>query len=77
MQYTYEEVQQFASELPPEERMLLANSILETVNLDELAQSDPAWEAEIELRVAEIKGGTAETFSLHELAEDMRKIVGS
>ena len=80
MAHTYEEVQQFASELPPDQRILLADSQWESVEGGEFnatdAEVDAAWDAEIGRRVAEIKAGSAVTCSLEELAADLRDLVG-
>jgi putative addiction module component (TIGR02574 family) len=80
MQHTYEEVQQFARELPPDQRILLADSLWESVERGEFdvseAEVDAAWDAEIGRRVAEIKAGSAVTYSLSEIEADLRAIVG-
>ena len=75
MQHTFEEVQQFAHELPEEQRILLATSLWESTDAseDEIAA---AWEPEIARRVEEIKAGTAVTYSLAEVEADLRAVVG-
>lgn len=70
---SYEKVREIASELPAEQRILLANSLWESVNLE---SSEAAWDAEIARRVAEIRSGTARTCTLEELEADLRTIVG-
>ena len=40
------------------------------------AEIDAAWDGEIARRVAEIKAGTAVTYSLEEVEADLRAIVG-
>jgi hypothetical protein len=40
------------------------------------AEIDSAWDGEIAHRVTEIKAGTAVTYSLEEVEEDLRAIVG-
>ena len=76
MAHTYEEVQQFASELPADQRILLADSQWESVEGGEFnatdAEVDAAWDAEIGRRVAEIKAGSAVTCSLEDVAADLR-----
>jgi len=81
MPRSYEEVRQIACELPEDQRILLANSLWESVNHTENdateTEIDAAWDGEIERRVAEIKADTAVTFSLQAIEADLRKIVGS
>jgi putative addiction module component (TIGR02574 family) len=75
MALTLQQVQQLAHELPLDEQMLLANSLLEEIGTDApdaFAGDDAAWDAEISRRVEEIKAGTAETLSLEEFEESMR-----
>jgi putative addiction module component (TIGR02574 family) len=80
MAHTYEEVRQIAQELPEDQRILLANSLWESVDIDESeaaeAEIDAAWDGEIARRVAEIKAGTAVTYSLDEVTAELRSIVG-
>ena len=75
MQHTFEEVQQFARELPEDQRILLATLLWESTDAseDEIAA---AWEPEIARRVEEIKAGTAVTYSLAEVEADLRAVVG-
>jgi putative addiction module component (TIGR02574 family) len=81
MRHTYEEVRQFAEELPEDERILLANSLWESAVAGEDKADDAeisaAWSAEIGRRVEEIKAGTAVTCSLEDVAADLRNIVGA
>jgi len=76
MAHSYEEIQQIASELPMDQRILLADSLWESVERGEYdateAEVDAAWDAEIGRRVAEIKAGSAVTCSLAEVAADLR-----
>lgn len=79
MQHTLEEVRQIALELPEDDRRQLANSLWETLtSSDDVSESeiDAAWEPKIARRVAEIKAGTAITYSLEEIEADLRAIVG-
>ena len=78
MQRSFEEVRQIAQELPEEQRLQLANSLLESVSSrDEVAEAEVAavWDEEIARRVAEIKAGTATTCSLDDFASDLRSIM--
>jgi putative addiction module component (TIGR02574 family) len=80
MPRSYEEVRQIAWELPEDQRILLATSLWESVEADGAdvseAEVDASWDAEIGRRVAEIKAGTAVTYSLGEVEADLRAIVG-
>ena len=79
MTHTFEEVRQFAQELPEDQRLLLANSLWEgTDTTDEADESEIAarWEPEILRRVEEIKSGTAITYSLAEVEADLRAATG-
>ena len=79
MQHTFEEIRQFAWELPEDERALLADSLWESMDHGENepteAEIDSAWDGEIARRVAEIKAGSAVTYSLLEVEADLRAIV--
>jgi putative addiction module component (TIGR02574 family) len=80
MRHTYEEVQQFARELPVDQRILLANSLWESADAgdEEASEAEIAatWEPEIARRVEEIKAGSAVTCSLAEVEADLRAVVG-
>jgi putative addiction module component (TIGR02574 family) len=76
MPHTFEEVQQIAHELPTEQRILLANSLWESVDTEGSdtteAEVEAAWGEEIERRVAEIDAGTAVTYSWEEVVKPLR-----
>jgi putative addiction module component (TIGR02574 family) len=78
MQHSLEQVRQLAHDLPEDQRLLLANSLLESVG-DQAGAAEAelagAWDEEIARRVAEIKAGTAATCSVEDLASDLRSIV--
>lgn len=80
MTHTYEEVQQFARELPEDQRVRLANSLWESADGfgDEAGEAEiaAAWEPEIGRRVEEIKAGKAVTYSLAEVEADLRAATG-
>jgi putative addiction module component (TIGR02574 family) len=77
MQHTFEEVRQFARELPEDQRILLANSLWESAEAgQDEAEITAAWEPEIARRVEEIKAGTAVAYSLAEVEADLRAVVG-
>ncbi|MGD0522352.1 MAG: addiction module protein [Terracidiphilus sp.] len=62
MPYSYEEVRQIASELPQDQRILLANSLWESIGLDkdDAAAIEAAWDHEIKRRLDEIDSGAVE-----------------
>jgi putative addiction module component (TIGR02574 family) len=62
MPYSYEEVRQIASELPQYQRILLANSLWESIGLDkdDAAAIEAAWDHEIKRRLDEIDSGAVE-----------------
>jgi putative addiction module component (TIGR02574 family) len=80
MQHSFEEVQQFARELPEDQRILLANSLWESTEAggetDE-TEISAAWDPEIARRVEEIKAGRAVTCSLAEVEADLRAVLGA
>lgn len=79
MQHSFEEVREFAQELPEDQRLMLVNSLLETLDEQDSASEAEiaaAWDQEIAHRVAEIKAGTAATCSIDDVAADLRSILG-
>lgn len=78
MRHSYEEVQQFAQELPEDQRIRLANSLWESADFGahEATEAEiaAAWEPEIGRRVEEIKAGTAVTYSLAEVEAELRAV---
>jgi putative addiction module component (TIGR02574 family) len=76
MQRSLEEVRQLAYELPEDQRIQLANALWESVEVKENdaseAEIETAWDKEVERRVAEIKAGTAVTYSWEEVEESLR-----
>jgi putative addiction module component (TIGR02574 family) len=80
MPHSYEQVRQIAHELPEDERALLATSLWESVEADGAdiseAEVDASWDAEIGRRVAEIKAGTAVTYSWEEVEAALRAKLG-
>jgi|HubBroStandDraft_1064217.scaffolds.fasta_scaffold586542_1 putative addiction module component (TIGR02574 family) len=78
MPHSLEQIRQLAHELPEDQRLLLADSLLESVSdQGEVADAQlaTAWDEEIARRVAEIKAATAATCSVDDLASDLRSIV--
>jgi putative addiction module component (TIGR02574 family) len=73
MQHSYEEVRQIACELPEEQRILLANSLWESVgaDADSAAAIEAAWDGEIKRRLDEIDSGAVDMFSLEDVLARM------
>jgi hypothetical protein len=80
MTYSNEQLREIAAELPMEQRIFLANSLLQKIDVEsEEASNDEvqaAWDAEIATRVHEVRSGTARTCTLEELEADLNEIVG-
>jgi putative addiction module component (TIGR02574 family) len=69
-----DELSQRALELPPEDRVLLAERLLATVH-----EIDPevevAWDREIQRRLAEIENGTANLIPAEEVFAEVRRLL--
>jgi putative addiction module component (TIGR02574 family) len=73
MQHTYEEVSQIASELPEDQRILLANSLWESVGSDAVpaVEVEAAWDGEIKRRLDEIDSGAEQLVPLEDVLARM------
>lgn len=69
-----DELSQKALELPPGERVLLAERLLATVHESE-AEVDAAWDEEIKRRLAEIDNGSAKLIPADEVFAEVRRIL--
>lgn len=69
-----DELSQKALELPPEERVRLAERLLATVH-DVDAEVEAAWDQEIQRRLAEIDSGTAKLIPAEEVFAEVRRIL--
>lgn len=69
-----DELSQKAMELPPEERVRLAERLLATVH-DVDAEVEAAWDQEIQRRLAEIDSGTAKLIPAEEVFAEVRRIL--
>ncbi len=69
-----EELSQRALELPPEERVRLAEKILATVH-EVGAEVEAAWTQEIQRRLAEIDNGTAKLIPAEDVFAEVRRIL--
>jgi putative addiction module component (TIGR02574 family) len=73
MPRSYEEVRQIAYELPEEQRILLANSLWDSVETaeDEAAAIEAAWDGEIKRRLDEIDTGAVKMVPLDDVLARM------
>jgi putative addiction module component (TIGR02574 family) len=69
-----EELSKRALELPPEERVRLAEKLLATVHEVD-AEVEAAWDQEIQRRLAEIDSGTAKLIPAEEVFAEVRRIL--
>jgi putative addiction module component (TIGR02574 family) len=69
-----DELSQKALELPPEERVRLAEKLLATVHQID-AEVEAAWDQEIQRRLAEIDNGTAKLIPAEEVFAEVRRIL--
>lgn len=58
---------QVARKLPPEARAMLARKLLESVDLERHAETEPAWAAELDRRIREIDQGSTELITWDEV----------
>jgi len=75
MQHSFEEVKQLAHQLPEEQRILLADSLYESIAYDEPEEDEgelsAAWETEIARRLDEMDSGAVKMIPLEEVLADM------
>lgn len=69
-----DELSQRALELPPEERVRLAERLLATVHEVD-AEVDAAWDEEIKRRLAEIDNGTVKLIPGEQVFAEVRRIL--
>jgi putative addiction module component (TIGR02574 family) len=69
-----EELSKRALELPPEERVRLAEKLLATVHEVD-AEVEAAWDQEIQRRLEEIDSGTAKLIPAEEVFAEVRRIL--
>jgi putative addiction module component (TIGR02574 family) len=69
-----DELSQKALELPPEERVRLAEKLLATVHEVD-AEVEAAWDQEIQRRLAEIDSGTAKLIPAEEVFAEVRRLL--
>ena len=69
-----EELSRKALDLPPEERIWLAEELLATVQEVD-AEVEAAWDDEIKRRIAEIDSGTARPIPAEEVFAEVRRLI--
>ena len=69
MPHSFEEIRQIACQLPPDQRVLLANSLWESVDTssEDAAGVEAAWDSEVLLRLNAIDSGTVEMVPLDDV----------
>jgi putative addiction module component (TIGR02574 family) len=67
-----EEIETIALQLPRDQRAYLAERLI--ASLDDDADVEEAWAAEIRRRVAEIRAGAAETNDASEVFEELKDL---
>ncbi len=81
MPRSFEEVRQIACELPADQRILLANTLWESVDTAEAeetgAEVASAWGDEIKRRLEEIDSGAVEMIPLEDVLADMDAHIAS
>ena len=75
MPHSFEEVRQIACQLPAEQRILLANSLWDSVDTgeDDAAGIEAAWGVEIKRRLDEIDSGAVKLVPLEDVLARMDK----
>ena len=75
MPHSLEEVEQFAYELPRDQRIMLANYLWESVAPQQEesteAEIETSWKDEVNRRVAQVNAGTALTCSWDEMEAEL------
>lgn len=76
MSTTLAEARKIAMSLPPEEREILAEELVSSLNQPELTDIDKAWLKEAERRYQEYKEGKVELIPAEKVFADLRKKYG-
>ena len=69
-----EELSSRARQLPPEDRARLAEELLASLQDESESDVEAAWDREIELRLAQMKNGTARLVAAEDVHAEARKI---
>ncbi len=74
MSSEFREIEELAKSLPPEDRARLAESLLESLQPEGVAEVKAAWEHEIEQRVAAYRRGEEKTVDAETVLAELRRI---
>jgi putative addiction module component (TIGR02574 family) len=74
MSPVFREIEEQAKSLPPEERARLAESLLESLQQEGVAEVAAAWEQEIQARVASYRRGEEEAIDGETVLAELRHI---
>jgi putative addiction module component (TIGR02574 family) len=70
----FREIEEQARSLPPEERARLAESLLESLRQEGIAEIEAAWEQEIQERVAAYQQGEGDVVDAETVLAELRRI---
>ncbi len=70
----FHDIEEQAKSLPPEERARLAESLLESLQQEGIAEVEVAWAQEIEARVAALRRGEEELIDGETVLAELRQI---
>ena len=74
MSHAFRDIEEQAKSLPPEERAQLAESLLESLQHEGVAEVRAAWEQEIEARVAAYRRGEENVIDGETVLAELRQI---
>jgi putative addiction module component (TIGR02574 family) len=74
MSSVFSEIEEQAKNLPPEERARLAESLLESLQQEGVAEVEAAWDKEIRARVAAYRRGEEKAIDGESVLADLRQI---
>lgn len=77
MTATLDSVSGLAFDLPPDQRLLLAKSLIESVDGAEDGSSEAAWDSEIRARLARFKSGETSSIPAADVFRRLREIAPS
>lgn len=74
MSQGFRKIEQEAKNLPPEQRARLAESLLESLQQEGIAEVEAAWEQEIQARVASYERGEETASDAETVLTELRRI---
>jgi putative addiction module component (TIGR02574 family) len=75
MSAAFHDIEEQAKNLPAEERARLAESLLESLRQEGIAEVEAAWDAEIQKRLAAYSRGEAEIIDGQTVLAELRQLV--